>query len=201
MTRLCGSYAPSTGLPCTHPVAQAHRPAGHPCPPAAGAGDGAAAPQATAAAGVGEIAELLDAHDVLQEKAWAVAVAAHGGQTEAAGNPYTDHLRRVAARLDDSAARAVALLHDTLEDTDLSHEALATAFGEEIARAVEILTRRPAQTYAEYIEGLRTSGSDVAIAVKIADLEDHLRPESAAYLDGHPGLRARYLKALEALGA
>ncbi|MFN3499845.1 MAG: RelA/SpoT family protein, partial [Pannonibacter indicus] len=66
-------------------------------------------------------------------------------QTRASGDPYFSHPLEVAAiltdlRLDDATV-AVALLHDTIEDTDATRAEIDTVFGEEIGKLVEGLTK------------------------------------------------------------
>jgi hypothetical protein len=66
-------------------------------------------------------------------------------------------------------------------------------FPEVVIEAVDVLTRKPTETYADYIEYIAKIGDPLAIAVKIADLRDHLRPNCPARL------RPRYLKAWKTL--
>lgn len=53
-----------------------------------------------------------------------ICASAHQGQTDKAGMPYHLHPERVAARCATDAERIVALLHDTIEDTDVSPDYL-----------------------------------------------------------------------------
>ncbi len=52
-----------------------------------------------------------------EERAIAIAVAAHQGQRDKAGEPYIYHLFRVMLAVHGSSFRQVAVLHDLLEDT------------------------------------------------------------------------------------
>lgn len=104
------------------------------------------------------------------------------------------HSERVAARVAPRFAE-VALLHDVLEDTDLTAEQLEPLVGAETTASVVVLTRLESETYAEYILRVANSGDEAAVAVKLADLEDHLAltatlPES---------LERRYRKAEKVL--
>ena len=104
-----------------------------------------------------------------------LAREAHADQTDKAGRPYAEHLARVAGRMDDDGGRAVAWLHDVIEDTTATAEDLARAgIGRDVIEDVEALTRAPHERYAGYIERLREHGSARAVAVKQADLSDHL---------------------------
>jgi guanosine-3',5'-bis(diphosphate) 3'-pyrophosphohydrolase len=69
----------------------------------------------------------------------------HGTQQRANGDPYFSHPLEVAGiltdlKLDDSTI-AVALLHDTIEDTDATRSEIDQMFGEDIGRLVEGLTK------------------------------------------------------------
>ena len=104
-----------------------------------------------------------------------LARAAHADQTDKAGRPYVEHLERVAGRMDDDGQRAVAWLHDVLEDTTANADNLIRAgIDPSVVADVEALTRGAHERYAGYIERLRERGSARAVAVKLADLADHL---------------------------
>lgn len=86
-----------------------------------------------------------EADEALLNKAYVYAMQKHGHQIRASGDPYFSHPLEVAAiltdmRLDD-ATIAVALLHDTIEDTDATRTEIDTLFGEEIGKLVEGLTK------------------------------------------------------------
>ena len=126
-----------------------------------------------------------------------LARGAHADQTDKAGRPYVEHLERVAGRMHDDGEQAVAWLHDILEDTtttaeDLTRNGVQTA----IVADVEALTREPHERYAGYIERLRSAGSARAVAVKLADLADHLEHHPEA-IDA--GLKRRYRHARKRL--
>ena len=83
--------------------------------------------------------------EALLNKAYVYAMQKHGTQTRASGDPYFNHPLEVAAiltelRLDD-ASIAVALLHDTIEDTDATRAEIDQMFGPEIGAIVEGLTK------------------------------------------------------------
>lgn len=86
-----------------------------------------------------------DANEVLLNKAYVYAMRKHGGQKRISGDPYFVNPLEVAAiltrmRLDETTI-AVALLHDTLEDTTATREELDSLFGEEIGLLVEGVTK------------------------------------------------------------
>ncbi len=102
-------------------------------------------------------------------KAMCLAYQAHAGQTDKAGVPYIFHVAHVAEQMTDEESTVAALLHDILEDTDVSIEQLrAAGFPPESIEAVRLLTRDPDVPYLDYIRALRSN--HIAIAVKLADL-------------------------------
>ena len=122
----------------------------------------------------------------------------HAGQTEeSTGDDYVHHLERVVALVDGNVAKTVAWLHDLLEDTTYTaHDLVNLGFDQTVVASVIRLTRVPERTtYAQYIAQLKASGDPVALAVKLADLRDHLRPNCPARL------RPRYEAALAVLTA
>lgn len=107
------------------------------------------------------------------ERAIEIAAAAHRGQTDKAGQPYILHPLRVMLACQGRAARIVAVLHDVIEDTDWTPEALrAEGASEAILAALDTVTRRQDETYSEFIE--RAAQNEIGRAVKIADLHDNL---------------------------
>lgn len=86
-----------------------------------------------------------NADEALLNKAYVYAMQKHGSQTRASGDPYFAHPLEVAAILTDlkldDATIAVALLHDTIEDTDATRAEIDQIFGAEIGAIVEGLTK------------------------------------------------------------
>ena len=86
-----------------------------------------------------------DANEALLNKAYVYAMQKHGKQTRASGDPYISHPLEVAAILTDmhldESTIAVALLHDTIEDTSATRGEIDELFGEDIGRLVEGLTK------------------------------------------------------------
>ncbi|MFK7901248.1 MAG: bifunctional (p)ppGpp synthetase/guanosine-3',5'-bis(diphosphate) 3'-pyrophosphohydrolase [Nitratireductor sp.] len=86
-----------------------------------------------------------NADEALLNKAYVYAMQKHGKQTRANGDPYFSHPLEVAAILTDlhldEETIAVALLHDTIEDTDATRAEIDGMFGERIGFLVEGLTK------------------------------------------------------------
>src|SRR5246500_1210219 len=86
-----------------------------------------------------------NADENLLNKAYVYAMKKHGTQQRANGDPYFSHPLEVAGILTDlkldDATIAVALLHDTIEDTDATRAEIDEMFGADIGRLVEGLTK------------------------------------------------------------
>ncbi len=103
------------------------------------------------------------------KKAMKLIYDAHGGQVDKAGVPYVYHPFHVAEQMRDEDSTLVALLHDLIEDTDVSIDFLREEFSAEVCNAVELLTRKSGEDYFDYIR--RVGKNSLARRVKLADLE------------------------------
>lgn len=107
---------------------------------------------------------------MLEELAFEIAKTAHAGQTDKAGLDYILHPLQVAAEVTTDEEKAVALLHDIIEDTDVTaSELLAKGLPDNVVEAVEALTKKHNQNYAAYLAGVKKNR--LATAVKLADLK------------------------------
>ena len=145
------------------------------------------------------------------EKAEKLARWRHKGQQDRYGNPYFEHLERVAQRVremeydfvdntsDIELYVAAAYLHDVVEDTDAVIDDL-NEFGPEVSTGVHLLTRPKGVKYANYIDQIvsRTAwnlaglAGKIARLVKLADILDHLQGPTPC----PPELIKRYEKSL-----
>ena len=86
------------------------------------------------------------------ERAIAIAVAAHAGQFDKAGRPYILHPLRVMLALDTTDDQIVGVLHDVVEDTDVTLEGLrAEGFSEVILAGLESVTKREGEDYPAFV--------------------------------------------------
>jgi (p)ppGpp synthase/HD superfamily hydrolase len=134
----------------------------------------------------------------------ALAVRAHAGQVDGIGVPYIEHVRAVAAGLEPFGdhLRMTGLLHDVLEDTELTAiDLLAAGVPGTVVETVQRLTRRPGLDYAEMIR--MVAADRRACLVKIADNAHNSRPDRAAALppDTRARLTHRYTQARAVLWA
>ena len=109
---------------------------------------------------------------MFQELALQIAKKAHAGQVDKAGKDYILHPMTVASYMDTDTEKAIAYLHDVLEDTDVTVDALRKIFPNEIVDTLITLTHRKDESYFEYIQ--RVSKSKLAKKVKVADLLHNL---------------------------
>jgi (p)ppGpp synthase/HD superfamily hydrolase len=138
--------------------------------------------------------------DQMLHKANYVAARVHAKQLRKDGTPYYAHPVAVAIMCDTKEEKIVALLHDTIEDTDLTFDDLREiGFTEEIIRAVDSVTKRPYETYGEFI--LRSKENEIGRVVKIADIKHNTQDQSALDPDEADFLTTRYTKALKVLNA
>jgi len=95
---------------------------------------------------------------------------AHEGQLDKAGVAYIEHPIYVANQVDTEEEKAVALLHDVIEDSSVSAEELLQAgLPETVVTAVQVLTKKKEQDYQTYLETVKKN--PLARLVKLADLK------------------------------
>ena len=129
------------------------------------------------------------------------AYRAHHGQFDKSGIPYIFHPIHLAEQMPDELTTCVALLHDIVEDTDLTLEELKSVFPEAVTDAVALMTHNPEVPYPEYV--LAIKDNPIARVVKIADLTHN---RDVTRLTGividrekHQARLEKYQKALEIL--
>ena len=110
-------------------------------------------------------------------KAMKYAYNAHLGQLDYNNVPYIFHPYHLAEQMDDEVSCTVALLHDVVEDTEITIEDLKKEFPTKVTDAVALLTHDEAVDYFDYVNALKHN--DVARKVKLADL-DHNSDENRA---------------------
>lgn len=128
-------------------------------------------------------------------KARQLATQAHQGAKDKAGEPYIDHPRRVAERFSTPEFCVVAWLHDVVEDTDVTLEDIRNMFGDDTAAAVDAITHRKGEAWADYI--CRVKRHPIACQVKIFDLIDNSNLSRLATVTALDVMRqAKYNRAL-----
>lgn len=127
------------------------------------------------------------------EKAKELCLSAHAGQVDRAGEPYWKHPFAVWEKVrGDEVAEAVALLHDVIEDTDMTEDGLRRlGFPDEVVWRVAALTRRDGEPYLDYVR--RAAQDAVTRKVKLADIGHNTDPSRAA--SSNARLAAKYAAA------
>lgn len=123
---------------------------------------------------------------------------AHKEQYDKSGVPYVFHPFYLATKMEDEYSTCVALLHDVVEDTDITLEELAKDFPNEVIEALSLLTHDLDVPYFDYV--LKIKENKIAKAVKLADLghnSDLTRMENPTEWDLKR--QEKYLKAIELL--
>ena len=103
------------------------------------------------------------------KKAMVIAYNAHHGKLDKCGIPYIYHPIHLAEQMQTEEECIVALLHDTVEDTDVTFEMLEKEFSNTIVQAVKLLTRDGTVEYLDYVRNLKSN--PIARNVKLADLK------------------------------
>ena len=105
----------------------------------------------------------------MTKKAIKLAYEKHKNQFDKSGMPYILHPVHVAEQMSDEYSTVVALLHDIVEDTDVTFEDLKNeGFPIEVIESLKCLTHEKEQNYFDYIKNI--SKNEIATKVKIADL-------------------------------
>lgn len=128
------------------------------------------------------------------------ATRAHAGQTRSGGDPYIGHPVRVANTVKANkrsknidALISAAYLHDTIEDTDTTHEDLEKMFGGLVASLVQELTSDKEQIdkigKSQYLAKKMAVMSSYALVIKLADRLDNVQDIATART---PRWRAKY---------
>ncbi|MBR3225498.1 MAG: HD domain-containing protein [Atopobiaceae bacterium] len=130
-----------------------------------------------------------------------LAYEAHAGQADKSGLPYIHHPLHLAEQMDDEDAVCVALLHDVVEDTDVTFAQIrGIGMSDAVMEALELLTHGPEVPYLDYVA--RLAQNDLARRVKIADLRhnsDLARLDKVTETD--LARVRKYERALEMLGS
>ncbi len=131
----------------------------------------------------------------LTNKAMKIAYEAHKDQYDKGGVPYIFHPYHLAEQLDEEHEICVALLHDVVEDTELTLDDIkAAGFPEDVVEAVLLLTRTKDVDYMDYVRKIKTNA--IAKKVKLLDLAHNSDP--SRLVKGKPkseSLMEKYAKA------
>lgn len=106
----------------------------------------------------------------LTKKALVISFNAHKNQVDKSGMPYVYHPFHLAEQMDDEYSTCVALLHDVVEDTNITIADLKSeGFPSEVINAIELMTHDDSVPYLGYVKIIKTN--PIASKVKLADLK------------------------------
>lgn len=101
-------------------------------------------------------------------KAMQIAFNAHKDQLDKSDVPYIFHPMYLAEQMDTEEECIVALLHDVVEDSDMTFEQLEKEFSANVISVLKLLTHDKAVDYMDYVKEIKKN--PIATKVKIADL-------------------------------
>ena len=134
------------------------------------------------------------------QRAIEIATLAHKGQFDKSGKDYIGHPLRVMEMGKTEEEKIVGVLHDVIEDTNWTFEALEKeGFSKEVINALRCVTKLSEnENYDDFIE--RVKKNPLAVAVKINDLSDNMDIRRLPYLSDKDVKRLKkYLKAYKKL--
>jgi len=107
------------------------------------------------------------------EKSLEIALKAYAGQTDKAGKTYILHPLRLMSKMDTDEEMSVALLHDVIEDSDITaDDLLADGIPSTVVTAVQCLTKNKGENYEAFI--IRVLENKLATKIKKVDIEDNI---------------------------
>jgi (p)ppGpp synthase/HD superfamily hydrolase len=126
-----------------------------------------------------------------------IAVKAHAGQRDKAGQPYILHPLRMMFAVEAEEERIVAVLHDVVEDcAGWTFERLKNhGFSHAVLEAMNSVTKKPDEDYMTFVR--RAGANPIGRQVKIADLRDNI--DLSRIADPSARDHARIAKYMEAL--
>ena len=136
----------------------------------------------------------------LTKKAMVISFNAHKNQLDKSGIPYVYHPYHLAEQMDDEYSVCTALLHDVVEDTDITLEDLRReGFPEAVLNAIALMTHDKNEPYFDYVK--KKKNNPIARKVKLADLVHNSDISRIGCVNDEALRRCeKYKKAIEILG-
>lgn len=137
----------------------------------------------------------------LTKKAMKIAYEAHKDQKDKSGIPYIYHPIHLAEQMNDEQTTCVALLHDVVEDTEITLSDLRNeGFPEPVLEALRLMTHDKSVPYMDYVQKIKDN--PIARAVKLADLKHNSDLTRLDVVDEKVRERVeKYRKAIEILNS
>ncbi len=119
--------------------------------------------------------EIIKNTDNLIYKSLEIVTRVFNQKTDKGGFPYIIHLLKVYSNVSDYNEKVCALLHDIIEDTDVSYDDLIeVGYSNEIIDILTILTKIKGEDYRDYISRIINSNNYHAMNIKLADLRHNM---------------------------
>ena len=113
--------------------------------------------------------------DELVYKSLEIVTKVFSDKVDKGGFPYIIHLLKVYSGVSEYMEKVCALLHDIIEDTDVTYDDLRdVGYSEEIIDILTILTKLKGEDYQKYIDRIIASDNIHAMNIKLADLRHNM---------------------------
>ena len=123
-----------------------------------------------------EYTRIKDTNDLIY-KSLEIVTKLFNEKCDKGGFPYVIHLLKVYSGVSEYIEKVCALLHDVVEDTDVTYDDLRkVGYPEEVINILEILTKIKGEDYRDYIERIIKSGNTSAMNIKLSDLRHNMEP-------------------------
>ena len=121
-----------------------------------------------------ELDGLKKSNDLIY-KSLEIVTRLFNGKEDKGGQPYVIHLLKVYSGVSEYIEKVCALLHDVVEDTDVSYDDLVSVgYSDEVIAILRILTKIKGEDYRDYIKRIIDSENVHAMHIKLADLKHNM---------------------------
>jgi len=119
--------------------------------------------------------ERIKNNNELIFKSLEIVTKVFSDKNDKGGFPYVIHLLKVYSGVSEYNEKVCALLHDIIEDTDVTYEDLKeVGYSDEIIDILKILTKIKGEDYQEYIKRIIDSNNYHAMNIKLVDLRHNM---------------------------
>ncbi len=121
-----------------------------------------------------EFNELKKNNDLIY-KSLEIVTKLFNDKEDKGGQPYVIHLLKVYSGVSEYLEKVCALLHDVVEDTDVSyHDLEIVGYNKDVIDILKILTKVKGEDYRDYIKRIIESENIHALNIKLADLRHNM---------------------------
>ena len=119
--------------------------------------------------------EVLKKNDELIYKSLEIVTRLFNDKCDKGGFPYVIHLLKVYEGVNDYLEKVCALLHDVIEDTDVTYDDLVDiGYNKDVIDILKVLTKLKGEDYRDYIDRIINSGNVHAMNIKLSDLKHNM---------------------------